>query len=159
QEFTLRYAAVFSMQDAAGDEVVPQQIIELSRDYVSLPNNAVGSESEREMLSRELQREMAAAVLRRIDSVNRAREQGPAACAASGGWAVGAGTGAGPGAAGRETGLGRRAGAGLPGGRGGDTARAGGRGRGARGDAKAEPWRAPSLRHRVTRRRLGRPGG
>lgn len=85
QEFTLRYAAVFSMQDAAGDEVVPQQIIELSRDYVSLPNNAVGSESEREMLSRELQREMAAAVLRRIDSVNRAREQEPAAPAASGG--------------------------------------------------------------------------
>lgn len=75
QEFTLRYAAVFSMQGVDGEELVPEQVIELSRDYVSLPNNSSGSESEREMLSRELQRDMAAAVLRRIDSVNRGREQ------------------------------------------------------------------------------------
>ncbi|MBJ6978004.1 MULTISPECIES: LPS assembly lipoprotein LptE [unclassified Luteimonas] len=81
QEFTLRYAAVFSVQDANGDELVPEQVIELSREYVSLPENSTGSESEREMLSRELQREMAASVLRRIDAVNRARmrDAGPAA--------------------------------------------------------------------------------
>ncbi|NLA66797.1 MAG: hypothetical protein GX856_00850, partial [Gammaproteobacteria bacterium] len=85
QEFTLRYAAVFTMEDADGGELVPQQIIELSRDYVSLPNNATGSESERELLSRELQREMAAAVLRRIDAVNRAREQEAAMPPADGG--------------------------------------------------------------------------
>lgn len=71
QEYTLRYAAVFSMQGVDGEELVPQQIIELSRDYVSLPQNSTGSESERELLARELQREMAAAVLRRIDAVNR----------------------------------------------------------------------------------------
>lgn len=81
QEFTLRYAAVFSVQDASGNELVPEQVIELSREYVSLPENSTGSESEREMLSRELQREMAASVLRRIDAVNRARmrDAGPAA--------------------------------------------------------------------------------
>lgn len=72
QEYTLRYAAVFMMEGDDGEELVPQQVIELSRDYVSLPENSTGSESEREMLSRELQREMAAAVLRRIDAVNRA---------------------------------------------------------------------------------------
>lgn len=72
QEFTLRYAAVFTLEGINGEELVPQQVIELSRDYVSLPRNSSGSESEREMLSRELQREMAAAVLRRIDAVNRA---------------------------------------------------------------------------------------
>lgn len=76
QEYSLRYAAVFSMDDANGDELAPEQIIELSRDYVSLPGNNAGSESEREMLAREMQKEMAAAVLRRIDALSRAREQG-----------------------------------------------------------------------------------
>lgn len=73
QEFTLRYAAVFSVDGADGLTLVPEQVIELSREYVSLPENSTGSESEREMLARELQREMAVAVLRRIDAVNRAR--------------------------------------------------------------------------------------
>lgn len=75
QEYSLRYAAVFSMDDASGEELAPEQIIELSRDYVSLPGNSTGSESERELLSREMQKEMAAAVLRRIDAVSRARGQ------------------------------------------------------------------------------------
>ena len=75
QEYTLRYAAVFSMVGGDGVEVAPEQIIELSRDYLSLPGNSTGTESEREMLAREMQKEMAAAVLRRIDSVNRAREE------------------------------------------------------------------------------------
>lgn len=75
QEFTLRYAAVFSVDGADGLKLVPEQVIELSREYVSLPENSTGSESEREMLARELQREMASAVLRRIDAVNRAHER------------------------------------------------------------------------------------
>ena len=84
QEFTLRYAAVFSLVGADGTELVPEQVIELSREYVSLPENSTGSESEREMLSRELQREMSAAVLRRIDAVNRARIRDDAAATPSG---------------------------------------------------------------------------
>lgn len=78
QEFTLRYAAVFRVIGADGGELVPEQVIELSRDYVSLPENSTGSESEREMLAREMQREMAAAVLRRIDAVNRSAEDAAA---------------------------------------------------------------------------------
>jgi len=85
QEFTLRYAAVFTLEGADGGELVPEQVIELSRDYVSLPENSTGSESEREMLSRELQREMAAAVLRRIDAVNRAVAPEPATTTPSAG--------------------------------------------------------------------------
>jgi LPS-assembly lipoprotein len=73
QEYTLRYAAVFSLVDGDGEILVPEQVIELSRDYVSLPQNSTGSESERELLSRELRREMASSVLRRIDAVTRAR--------------------------------------------------------------------------------------
>lgn len=75
QEYSLRYAAVFSMDGPDGRELAAEQIIELSRDYLSLPGDSTGSESEREILAREMQKEMAAAVLRRIDAVTRARAQ------------------------------------------------------------------------------------
>ncbi len=53
--------------------LVPQQVIELSRDYVSPPQDATGTATEREILATELRRDMAASMLRRIDSVVRAR--------------------------------------------------------------------------------------
>lgn len=71
QEYTLRYAAVFRLERADGNIVVPQQAVELSRDYVSAPATSAGTESEREILARELQREMAASILRRIDAATR----------------------------------------------------------------------------------------
>jgi LPS-assembly lipoprotein len=72
QEFSLRYATIFTFRLADGRELVPQQVVELSRDYVSPPENATGTSSEREILADELRREMAASILRRIDSVVRA---------------------------------------------------------------------------------------
>ena len=69
QEYSLRYAVIFELRDAAGGVVVPRQSIELDRDYVSNPNNAIGAEGERETLARELRREMAFSVLRRVDAV------------------------------------------------------------------------------------------
>jgi len=51
---------------------VPQQVIELSRDYVSPPTDATGTTTEREILADELRREMSASIIRRIDSVVRA---------------------------------------------------------------------------------------
>lgn len=68
QEFSLRYAVVFEMRNGDDSVLVPEQNIELSRDYISVPNNSIGTEGEREILVRELQREMAAAILRRIDA-------------------------------------------------------------------------------------------
>jgi len=73
QEFSLRYAAIFTMLRADGTVLVPQQVIELSRDYVSPPEDATGTATEREILADELRRDMAASMLRRIDSVVRAR--------------------------------------------------------------------------------------
>jgi LPS-assembly lipoprotein len=70
-EYTLRYAVFFELRDADGTLRVPQQGIELSRDYVSPPENTIGTESESEILGRELRREMSAAVLRRIDAAAR----------------------------------------------------------------------------------------
>lgn len=69
QEASLRYAVIFEMRRADGAVMVPRQTIELTRDYVSNPVNSIGTEGEREILARELRREMAASVLRRIDAV------------------------------------------------------------------------------------------
>ena len=71
QEFSLRYAVIFELRSADGSAIVPRQTIELARDYVSNPTNSIGTEGEREILQRELRREMAASVLRRIDTVAR----------------------------------------------------------------------------------------
>lgn len=79
QEFSLRYAAVFVFRRADGSILVPQQVVELSRDYVSPPVNVTGTTTEREVLADELRREMAASILRRVDGVIQggALEQGP----------------------------------------------------------------------------------
>lgn len=71
QEFSLRYATVFALRGSDGRDVVPQQSIELSRDYVAPPTDAIGTTSERELLARELRRDMSAAILRRIDAATR----------------------------------------------------------------------------------------
>jgi LPS-assembly lipoprotein len=72
QEFSLRYAVIFELRRADGVVVVPRQTIELARDFVANPVNSIGTEGEREILARELRREMAASVLRRIDAVFKA---------------------------------------------------------------------------------------
>jgi LPS-assembly lipoprotein len=76
QEFSLRYAAVFVFRRADGSELVPQQVVELSRDYVSPPEAATGTTTEREILADELRREMAASILRRVDGVIQGGAQG-----------------------------------------------------------------------------------
>ncbi len=68
QEFSLRYAVVFDLRNGDGSVLVPEQSIELSRDYISVPTSSIGTEGEREILVRELQREMASSILRRIDA-------------------------------------------------------------------------------------------
>lgn len=73
QEFSLRYATVFVLRDGHGKDVVPQQVIELSRDYVAPATDSRGKASERELLAKELRRDMAAAILRRIDASSRLR--------------------------------------------------------------------------------------
>ena len=68
QEFNLRYAVVFELRNGDGTVLVPRQSIELARAYISIPTNSIGTEGERDTLVREMQREMTASVLRRIDA-------------------------------------------------------------------------------------------
>ncbi len=73
QEFTLRYAVIFNLRRADGTDLVPQQAIEMSRDYISVPTRSAGTEGERELLAKEMRRDMVASILRRIDAVSRMR--------------------------------------------------------------------------------------
>lgn len=72
QEYTLRYAVMFSLDKADGTNLVPEQTVELARDYISVPTRSTGTEGEREVLAREMQKEMTASILRRIDAAARA---------------------------------------------------------------------------------------
>lgn len=71
QEYTLRYAVVFELVRADGEDLVPQQAVELARDYIQSPSDLTGADSERELLSREMRRDMVASILRRIDGASR----------------------------------------------------------------------------------------
>lgn len=71
QEYALRYAVVFSLRRADGSAAVPQQAVELSRDYLAPAVDSIGKASEREMLVKELRRDMAAAILRRVDAASK----------------------------------------------------------------------------------------
>ena len=51
-----------------------RQAIELSRDYVASPRDSLGKNSERELLTREMRRDMTQAILRRIDAVSRNKQ-------------------------------------------------------------------------------------
>src|SRR3546814_12572268 len=68
------YTTLFrsSLDKADGTNVVPEQTVELASDYVSVPTRSTGTEGERELLAREMQKEMTASILRRIDAASRA---------------------------------------------------------------------------------------
>ena len=58
-------------EDTTLEVTFPQQVVELSRDYVAPPADAIGRSSERDLLAKELRREMSASILRRIDTVSK----------------------------------------------------------------------------------------
>lgn len=68
QELTLRYAVEFDLLRADGSVLVPRQVVELARNYVTVPSNSIGTDSEQEILSKEMQRDMVSSIMRRIDA-------------------------------------------------------------------------------------------
>jgi LPS-assembly lipoprotein len=72
QELTLRYAVEFDLLRADGSVLVPRQVVELARNYVTVPTQSIGTDSEQEILAREMRRDMVASVMRRIDAALQA---------------------------------------------------------------------------------------
>ena len=72
QELTLRYAVEIDLLRADGSVLVPRQVVELGRNYVTVPSNGIGTDSEQEMLAKEMQRDMVASIMRRIDAALQA---------------------------------------------------------------------------------------
>lgn len=67
QEYELVYSAEFDVVDAENQQVVPKQRIDLRRDYLFDTARALGNRAEEDLVLAELQRDMADAILRRID--------------------------------------------------------------------------------------------
>jgi LPS-assembly lipoprotein len=76
QELTLRYAVEFDLLRADGSVLVPRQTVELARNYVTVPTQSIGTDSEQEILAKEMRRDMVASIMRRIDAALQAT--GPA---------------------------------------------------------------------------------
>lgn len=68
-EYTLRYAVTFRVTAADGRVLLAPTTIEQSRDYVASPQLAIGTDSEQQILETEMRRDMAQALLRRVQAV------------------------------------------------------------------------------------------
>ena len=62
----------FELLRADGSVLVPRQVVELARSYVTVPSNSIGTDSEQEILAKEMQRDMVASIMRRIDAALQA---------------------------------------------------------------------------------------
>lgn len=69
QEYSMRYEVTMQLTDADGAPVVPRQDIQLERTYQFETLRAQGTPGEEEVVRAELERDMAQAILRRIDAV------------------------------------------------------------------------------------------
>ena len=67
-EYTLRYHVEFDVVAAGGQPLVSKQVIELTREFTFDASQALGVAAEQDLLTRELQREMVQAILRRLES-------------------------------------------------------------------------------------------
>jgi LPS-assembly lipoprotein len=71
REYSLRYRVDFVLQSADGQPRTEPQSIELRREYAFDQDASAGSPAEQELIRRELQRDMEAAILRRLDVLLR----------------------------------------------------------------------------------------
>jgi len=70
-EYTMRYSVEFDVVAAAGENLVPRQLIELTREFTFDATQALGVAAEQDLLTQELQREMVQRILRRIEAQAR----------------------------------------------------------------------------------------
>ncbi|TXK60494.1 LPS assembly lipoprotein LptE [Alkalisalibacterium limincola] len=68
REWATRYVVTFELNAADGEVVMPLQAVELSREYAYDATAAFGTSEEQDVIREELQRDMVAAILRRVDA-------------------------------------------------------------------------------------------
>jgi LPS-assembly lipoprotein len=70
-EYAVRYHASFSLKDASGTVVIPDQSIDMSHEFTFDPFEAVGTDAQTEVIERDLTREMSDAIMRRLEAIGR----------------------------------------------------------------------------------------
>jgi LPS-assembly lipoprotein len=75
-EYAIRYHVEFEVQNAAGTAILPKQTIELSREFTFDATQALGVASETDLLSKELERDMVQTILRRLEALAHATNDG-----------------------------------------------------------------------------------
>jgi LPS-assembly lipoprotein len=70
-EYAVRYHGTFSLKDAGGAVVIPEQSIDMSHEFTFDPFEAVGTDAQTEVIERDLTREMSDAIMRRLEAIGR----------------------------------------------------------------------------------------
>ena len=68
-EYTLRHHVEFEVRDDAGAVLMPMQVIELTREFTFDASQALGVASETDLLTKELERDMVQAIMRRLEAI------------------------------------------------------------------------------------------
>jgi LPS-assembly lipoprotein len=68
-EFTMLYHVELQISDAAGTVLLPKQVVEQSRVFTFDQTQAIGTGAEQDIIKKEMERDMAQSILRRIDAV------------------------------------------------------------------------------------------
>jgi outer membrane lipopolysaccharide assembly protein LptE/RlpB len=71
QEYALQYVVEIELVDRSGQVLMPRQAIELERAFAFDTAEALGTPAEQELVQAELERDMVAAILQRIDAALR----------------------------------------------------------------------------------------
>jgi LPS-assembly lipoprotein len=71
-EYTLRHHVEFEVRDEAGGVLMPLQVIELTREFTFDASQALGVAAETDLLTKELERDMVQAILRRLEALGNA---------------------------------------------------------------------------------------
>ncbi|MEO8460088.1 MAG: LPS assembly lipoprotein LptE [Dokdonella sp.] len=69
-EYQMTYHVEFVVQDAAGKELLPRQVIELSREFTFDSGQSLGIAAEQDVLTDELHRDMVQTIVRRLGALS-----------------------------------------------------------------------------------------
>jgi LPS-assembly lipoprotein len=83
-EYTVRYQVRFQVDDGNGQSLVPQQRIDMSRDFSYDAANTIGTDAQVEEIRRSLNDDMVQAILFRLQAAGRHQQAAPATASSAG---------------------------------------------------------------------------